>query len=71
MSGSLIGSLLPLFILAISGFWIYSIVSVISNDFKKDVNKIVWLVLLIFIPISFIWYLIKKKDLIDTVDKEK
>lgn len=62
--GSLIGVVLPLFFLVIAGFWVYAILSVITNDFKKDVNKLVWLALLIFIPISFPLYFKMKKDLL-------
>ncbi len=49
----LIGAiLLEMFLL-----WIYCLISIIKNDFKKDVNKIVWLILIFIIPIIFIIYL--------------
>lgn len=30
--------------------WIYSLISILKNDFKKDSNKTVWLIALIFLP---------------------
>ncbi len=36
--------------------WIYSFISVLSNDFKKDSTKIAWILALIFIPISCVLY---------------
>lgn len=46
---------------AIAGFnffatWLYSITNIVMNDFKKDVNKIIWLILIIVIPISCFVY---------------
>ncbi|AXH10050.1 putative membrane protein [Malaciobacter halophilus] len=38
-------------------FWLYSFVSVLIKDFKKDSNKIVWFFALILIPPTFIIYL--------------
>lgn len=36
--------------------WIYSFFSIITNEFKNSSNKIVWILLLIFLPISAILY---------------
>jgi Flp pilus assembly protein TadB len=30
--------------------WIYSLMSVLKNDFKKENNKTIWLIALIFLP---------------------
>lgn len=30
--------------------WIYSLISILKNDFKKDSNKTVWIIALIFLP---------------------
>lgn len=45
-------------------FNIYSLISVFKNDFKKENNKIFWLIALIFIPISFMFYMDLEKELI-------
>ena len=48
--------------------WIYSFFSVLTNDFKESNDKVVWILLLIFLPITAILYpligkkQIKKKD---------
>lgn len=36
--------------------WIYSIISVLSNEFKSGATKIVWILALIFFPITAILY---------------
>lgn len=36
--------------------WIYSFFSTITSEFKNSSNKIVWILLLIFLPISAIFY---------------
>lgn len=38
-------------------FWFYSIISVLKNDFKKDINKICWLVTLFLAPFFWMLYL--------------
>lgn len=37
-------------------FWLYALISIIKNDFKKKENKIIWILLIIFIPISIYLY---------------
>lgn len=45
--------------------WIYAIISVIINDFIKENNKIVWILILIFIPPLSLFYLeMKDKQII-------
>lgn len=39
-----------------SMLWCYCVVSVLKNNFKKDSNKIVWLLALIFLPPTAIFY---------------
>lgn len=40
-----------------SGFvWLYALVSIIKNDFKKDNQKLIWILLIIFIPFSAYLY---------------
>ena len=36
--------------------WLYSLISILSNNFKKDVNKTVWILAIIFIPPTCIIY---------------
>ena len=36
--------------------WFYSLMSVIKNSFKKKSNKLLWLVLILFLPISAFLY---------------
>ena len=36
--------------------WCYCVISVLKNNFKKDSNKIVWLLALIFLPPTAIFY---------------
>ncbi|RXJ98382.1 hypothetical protein CRU98_10105 [Arcobacter sp. CECT 8986] len=54
-------------------FWLYSFISILLKDFKKDINKITWLIAIIFVPFCWIFYLdaeriiIKKKK----VDKNE
>lgn len=37
-------------------FWIYSFFSVLTNDFEDSNNKIVWILLLIFLPVAAVLY---------------
>jgi hypothetical protein len=37
--------------------WSYCILSVLKNSFKKDSDKIAWMIALIIIPITAIFYL--------------
>ena len=36
--------------------WFYSLISVIKNSFKKKRNKFLWLILILFLPISAFFY---------------
>lgn len=36
--------------------WLYALVSIIKNDFKKDNQKLIWILLIIFIPFSAYLY---------------
>ena len=50
-----------LILTAIAGFnffatWLYSITNIVMKDFKKDVNKVIWIILIIVIPISCFLY---------------
>lgn len=47
---------LGLIIISYGMIWVYAILSVVANDFKKDSNKIVWIIALIFIPPICIMY---------------
>jgi membrane protein implicated in regulation of membrane protease activity len=46
--------------------WIYSLFSVITGEFKNSNNKLVWIALLIFLPISaFLYLFIGRKQLVE------
>lgn len=36
--------------------WLYSLMSIIKNDFKKENQKTIWIILIIFIPFSALLY---------------
>lgn len=36
--------------------WLYALVSIIKNDFKKENQKLIWILLIIFIPFSAYLY---------------
>ncbi len=36
--------------------WLYSFLSVLMNEFKNSINKVIWILVLIFLPISAILY---------------
>lgn len=38
-------------------FWFYCIISILKNDFKKDINKITWLITMFFAPFLWMVYL--------------
>ena len=47
--------------------WLVMIVNCVQRDFKKDIDKVVWILLLIFIPVLaavFYYFIVFKKDLI-------
>lgn len=43
-------SFLFIMVLNFCSIWIYSLISILKNDFKKDSNKTVWIIALIFLP---------------------
>lgn len=46
--------------------WIYSFISVLSNEFKSGATKIVWILALIFFPVSCLIYpFLKNKQIVD------
>jgi hypothetical protein len=52
--------------IAISILWIVSLISAIKNDFINPTNRIMWIILLIFLPIScFVYPFIYKKQIIN------
>ena len=44
--------------------WIYSIISIFSNQFKDDKAKVFWAIGVIFVPFLAIFYLFMKKNLL-------
>lgn len=36
--------------------WLYALISIIKNDFKKENQKLIWILLIIFIPFSALLY---------------
>lgn len=46
--------------------WIYSIISIITSEFKNKKEKVFWLIAIVFIPILTFFYLYLKKDLLES-----
>lgn len=57
--------LIYVYIIPIAIMWIYAIFSILKNDFKKDIDKISWLIGTIFVPLVFAFYLDSKNKLIE------
>ena len=38
--------------------WVWTLIDILKNDFKKDINKIIWLIVVVFVPVGFIIYLL-------------
>lgn len=36
--------------------WLYSLISIIKNDFKKENQKLIWIILIIFLPFTAYLY---------------
>jgi len=45
------------FIVCLIGYWVKALIDILTNEFTGS-NKIIWLLLVILIPISFILYFI-------------
>lgn len=50
--------------------WFWAIIDILRNDFKKDINKIIWLLVTIFVPIGFIIYLVFGRNQKEPKSKE-
>jgi len=61
---STIKYLILLFIITYIAVWGYAIYDVTKTKFKSKNNKIIWTVLIFFLPVSSIIYLFYKKELI-------
>lgn len=48
----------------IIALWIYSVFSIMLNEFKNEKEKVFWLIGIVFLPFLSIFYLIRKKDLL-------
>lgn len=48
-------------------FWFYSIISILKNDFEKDINKVCWLITLFLAP--FFWMIYLDFEEIQTIKK--
>jgi hypothetical protein len=62
--GSIVMSFLPLILIVLFGiFWLWALIDILKSDFKGS-NKIVWLLLVIFIPLLgfILYFLIGKKQ---------
>lgn len=36
--------------LSIFGFWLYALIEIISDEFKNDTDKLLWFLLVFFLP---------------------
>jgi hypothetical protein len=61
---STIKYLILLFIITYIAVWGYAIYDVTKTKFKSKNNKIIWTVLIFFLPVSSIIYLFYKKEII-------
>ncbi len=52
--------ILPLFAI----FWLFCIVSAVSNEFKNKKAKVFWIIALVFVPFLSFFYIFLKKDLL-------
>ena len=48
--------LTPLSYISFIILWLYSLISIIKNDFKKENQKLIWIILIIFVPFSALLY---------------
>lgn len=48
----------------IISIWGYSIISILSNSFKNEKEKVFWVIAVIFIPVLSLFYVFIKKDLL-------
>lgn len=53
-----------LILVVLVGIWIYSVGSVLTNEFKDKRAKVFWIIAVIFVPILSIFYLFMKKNLL-------
>lgn len=64
-SASIFVSIIPLVVVfGIMGFFIYVLVDILKSEFTNSVNKIIWLIAVIFLPILGIvlYFFIGKKQ---------
>jgi len=57
---SIVFAVLILFV----GLWIYSVISIFSNEFKSSDEKIFWVIGIIFVPLLAFFYVYKRNDLL-------
>ncbi len=50
--------------------WVYAIIDIVQGSFKKEGDKIVWLVLVLLVPVlgTVLYYLIGQKQKTDSND---
>ena len=46
------------------GIWVYSMVSILSNDFRDKKAKVFWIIGVIFVPFLAFFYIFMKKNLL-------
>lgn len=46
------------------GVWVYSIISILNNEFKSKKAKTFWIIAIVFIPLLSFFYIFLKKDLL-------
>jgi len=49
-------SLLTISLINFITFWIMALYSILRNDFKKDINKVIWLIAIILLPFTAFMY---------------
>jgi len=46
------------------GFWLYALIEIISDEFKSDTDKVLWFLLVFFLPFvgTIVYYMIGKRQ---------
>lgn len=51
-------------LLLILGLWVYSLISILSNEFKNEKEKTFWVIGIVIVPLLAFFYVFKRKDLL-------
>lgn len=65
-----LGGWLTVFVVITLLLWLYALISILKNDFKNPTDKIVWLLVVLFLPIlgAFLYIVIGRSKTIQHSD---